>query len=324
MNRPPLKTYSHLATERRMPSEYDIVTTQLLYYVAKGGFEVRTPVGNWYERYQQGSGLRATTAQWARFRDPHETTYTSYTGLQKRQEEHLDTIMQARDDGCMDCRRLSPEWLTLLSTVLTPQRYLFHGFQMVAAYIGQMAPEGRIVITAGLQAADEVRRVQRIAYRMAQLRKTEASFGQESAGTWQSHPAWQPIRCLVERALVTYDWGEALVSLNVCIKPALESLFGPFLGRLAERQGDYVLHEMTASFARDCAWHRDWTLSLLRVAYEAREENRTQVARWMDRWSKMVDEAIVGTAPLFGEDGEAAIATARAAASAVSKEVMPP
>jgi hypothetical protein len=33
---------------------------------------------------------------------------------------------------------------------------------MVASYIAQMAPSGRIVITAALQAADEMRRVQRM------------------------------------------------------------------------------------------------------------------------------------------------------------------
>ena len=33
------KTYSHLALERRMPSEYEIVTSRLHYYVSRGRFE---------------------------------------------------------------------------------------------------------------------------------------------------------------------------------------------------------------------------------------------------------------------------------------------
>src|SRR5262249_10188922 len=55
--------------------------------------------------------------------------------------------------------QLSPRWLQVLSRVVAPFRYPGHGFQMVASHIGQMAPSGRIVITAALQAADEMRRV---------------------------------------------------------------------------------------------------------------------------------------------------------------------
>ena len=37
-----LKTYSHLMSNARKPSEYEIVTSELLYYVGKG-FELELP-----------------------------------------------------------------------------------------------------------------------------------------------------------------------------------------------------------------------------------------------------------------------------------------
>src|SRR5204863_1759615 len=64
---PPLRTYSHLEGQRRIPSEYEIVTTNLLYYPARG-FEVEVPVRAWYDRHQRGGGLACS--DWERFRDP--------------------------------------------------------------------------------------------------------------------------------------------------------------------------------------------------------------------------------------------------------------
>ena len=81
-----LKTYSHLAGAQRMPSEYELVTTNLLYYT-KNGFEVDVPLKKWYQQYQQGSPLRCS--DWEQFRDPRQTIYTSYTELQRQKNEML-------------------------------------------------------------------------------------------------------------------------------------------------------------------------------------------------------------------------------------------
>ncbi len=54
--------------------------------------------------------------------------------------------------------------------------------------------------------------IQRLAYRMAQLRRSRPSFGDDGARSCgRRDPAWQPLRELIERLLVTYDWGEAFV-----------------------------------------------------------------------------------------------------------------
>src|SRR5689334_129349 len=75
--KPPSKqrTYSHLMGTRRMPSEYEIVTSRLHWYV-KAGFEVATPIAPWYAKWQRESPLAAE--DWDAFLDPRETTYTRY------------------------------------------------------------------------------------------------------------------------------------------------------------------------------------------------------------------------------------------------------
>ncbi len=71
-----MKTYSHLAEGRRLPSDYELATSRLLYYT-RNGFEVALPLEEWYAKYQKGSPLQCT--DWERFADPRETTYTTYT-----------------------------------------------------------------------------------------------------------------------------------------------------------------------------------------------------------------------------------------------------
>src|SRR5262249_40060385 len=148
--------YSRLARGRRMPNAYELVTTDLLYYPSRG-FEVATPLAAWYAKHQSGSPLVAT--DWEQFVDPRQTTYSKYTELSQAREAYVDTILQSIEDTAYD-RGLSPEWRATLDAALGPLRFALHGFQMIAAYVGQMAPSGRITVAAAFQAADEVRRIQ--------------------------------------------------------------------------------------------------------------------------------------------------------------------
>jgi hypothetical protein len=282
-----LKTYSHLERDRRLPSEYELVTTSLLYYPSRG-FEVKTPLAPWYEKHQRGSLL--TARDWERFCDPRQTTYAKYTALALKGETYLDGVLEAIETKGYD-RALSPEWRGTLDRVLGPLRYPLHGFQMIAAYIGQMAPSGRIAVAALFQAADEVRRIQRLAYRMTLLQAIDPAFGRDSKNVWLRDPAWQPLREAVERCLVTYDWGESLVALNLCIKPLIDELFMTYLAKEAEEHDDHMLGQLFSSLDEDCRWQRAWTAALLQTAMQDNAENRTVIEGWIARWGEVAQRA---------------------------------
>jgi toluene monooxygenase system protein E len=156
---------------------------------------------------------------------------------------------------------------------------------MIAAYIGQMAPSGRIVVAAAFQTADELRRIQRIAYRLAQLRSIDPGFAESARQEWQKGEIWQPLRETVERCMVTYDWAEALVALNLCIKPVIDELFMVHLARAAKRHDDALLGQILGSLDEDCRWHREWTIALLETAIRENEANREVIERWVRKWS---------------------------------------
>jgi hypothetical protein len=283
-----LKTYAHLAGARRIPTEYEIVTTKLHYYAGRG-FEVETPRAAWFATHQAGSAL--SCPDWDGFRDPRETTYTGNTALKQGREAHVDGLLRSIHETGYDAR-LSPAGLALLARTLSPARFPLHGLQMLAAYVGHLGPSGRITIVGALQAADELRRIERFAYRTAQLARARPGFGDDGRAAWQDGAAWQPLRKLIERLLVTYDWGEAFVALNLCLKPALDHLLMVEVPATLAERGDYLLRELCFSLDEDGAWQRQWSEALVRYATGARAGNLAVIRGWVGRWQPSVEQAI--------------------------------
>jgi toluene monooxygenase system protein E len=291
-----LKTYSHLGRDRRKPDDYEIATTDLLYYPAKGGFEVEVPLDAWYRRHQRESPLGLASD--LRFADPRRTTYASYVAVQRDRETALDALFETIEKTGSDAG-LSPAWLDALDLVLPVLRYPGHALSMLAAYVGQMSASGRVVVCATMQAADEVRRVQRLAYRMVALRRTRPGFGARARDTWEKDPRWQPLRELVERALVTWDANEALIALCLCIKPPFDELFGVFWPELASAAGDPLLAPLAASFHEDALWHRAWSSALVSSLVAEDAARRAAAQRWVDAWAPRTIDALAALDGIF-------------------------
>jgi len=134
-----LKTYSHLSGERRIPSDYDVVTSRLLYY-AERGFELNLPLGKFYEEHQAGSRLRLVDAE--QFADPRQTTYSRYVARSAESEAYVEGVFASMEEQRYD-ERLPAAWKQSLASVLGALRFPVHGLQMVSAYFGQMAPSGK-------------------------------------------------------------------------------------------------------------------------------------------------------------------------------------
>jgi len=299
------KTYWHLLPQKRMPNEYEIVTSKLLCYTGEGftgkRFELDVPLRQWYRQYQEGSSF--TCSSWEKFRDPRETTYTKYTQLQREKEVFVDGILEEIEVTGYD-KEISPTWLPVLSRLVAPLRYPLHGFQMLAAYVGHTAPSGRIAITAALQAGDEMRRVQRIAYRVRQLQLAFPGFAENSKAIWQEDPAWQPLREGIEKLLTAYDWGESFVGLNLVLKPMVDQLFMKHLSDLALQRGDYLLGQIFYSLDEDCQWHRQWSQALVQMAIEDSPQNQDVLQQWITKWYGLGTRAIEELATVWDEQSQ--------------------
>jgi len=294
------KTYWHLLPQRRMPNEYEIVTSKLLLNTGEGftgkRFELDVPLQHWYRQYQQGSPL--TSSSWETFRDPRETTYTKYTELQMEKEIFVDGILEEIEVTGYD-RELSAAWIEILSSLIAPFRYPGHALMMIASYVAQMAPGGRIAVAATFQAGDEARRVERLAYRTRQIQLAFPDFASNSQTLWEHDPRWQPLREFVERLLVTYDWGQAFVALNLVLKPLIDELFLKYTSDLALGQNDHLLGQVLYSLNEDCQWHRQWSQALVQTAIEDTVSNRNVIQVWIDKWYPSALRAVDAFASLF-------------------------
>jgi toluene monooxygenase system protein E len=290
------RTYWHLEGLERKPSDYEIVTSKLLYYPERG-FEVITPIDRWYRRYQQQSALRL--GDWDRFCDPRQTTYRKYTELAKNRETYVDGLLASIEETQAD-RELSPACLGLLEDVLPVLRFPVHGLQMLAAYVGQMAPGGRVVLTCLFQSADEIRRIQRIAYRMRQLQAVKPDFGAASRTAWENDARWQPLRELIERLLVTYDWSEAFVALTLALKPAFDDVFMVRYGEVLGASGEATQPKILRSLYDDCRWHRAWATALAGTLATHDAANAAFMTQAFDRWRAPIADALGAVEPVIG------------------------
>lgn len=284
------RTFSHLEGRGRVPTAYEVGTSELLYYPRRG-FELRTPMADWYRRHQGGSAIG--DGAWEDFADPVATTYAAYVARRRDQEVALDVVLA----GIVDADP-SPAWLDVLGRVFAPLRYPGHALMMAAAYTGSMAPGGRVVVATAFQAADEMRRVHRFAQRLGTLRAAHGGLGDDARQRWETDEAWVGLRRLMERLLVTYDWGECFAALDLVVKPLFDHLVDVELADAARAAGDHSLATILTGLAEDAAWQRAWSCELVRVAVS--DEGREALARWAAVWREPAIDALAPLAAAIG------------------------
>jgi toluene monooxygenase system protein E len=318
-----LRTWSRFGQIRRLPSEYEIVTHDANYTTRKertAALEVNpsSPVNMWYLTYRDHSPL--STEDWHGFRDPDELTYRKYVTMQDEQETVIEGILDEFGKVNHDAS-LSPHWLRVLSTFFTPMRYPAHAFQMMHAYLGQVAPSSYITNCTAFAAADQLRLVSLVAYRTRQLQLAHpnAGFATGERQIWETHPDWQPARRALETALVAYDWGECLTAVNLVLYPTLYEILLRQMGIVADTNHDQLTWLLLSNLAIDAERNSRWSAALARYAISKRPENAAVLRRWVQRWTPKADEAAAGLAhllaelPEVGRDAETTLTAAKAA-----------
>lgn len=284
-NRKRLKVFSHLNDGRTLPSAYATETTALLYHPEKG-FSVRNPVTEWYEKRK--SECPFNVKNWDQFEDPKQLTYSSYVSIRKDREIHSNKLRPHLEKEIRKIAK-NPTLLKEMESTLVPLMYPLHAFQMVAAYVGQMAPSGRIAICAGFQIADELRKIEEIAQLTALIREIEPSFGETRLSFWENDPHFQPLRKTVEELLVCYEWTEAAIALNLCLKPALQQTLSAWAERLTHA-GCPSMGMLLQSFEEDERWHQEWMESLIRLIQKEDPTGAEQIDLIFTKWGARSSE----------------------------------
>lgn len=299
-----LKTWSAFGNLGRRPTDYEIVTHNLNHTTGPIPLEMGPDVhGNrWLIEHRDSSGL--TVGAWDAFRDPDAVTYGTYVAGQDDQETYVEGLLEQFDGEGHDAV-LAPATLQYLATVVTPGRYLAHGQQLLSAYLQQLAPTSYLSNAAAFQTADQLRRVQLVAYRTTQLARTHpgAAFGTGERARWEQHQDWTVVREAVEYALVEFDLDRSLVAAQLVLKPVTDLVLLDELGRELTAAGARLDALIVENLVRDARRSRRWTAALLTFLAAADPGNIGVLQRVLDDWAPRGHAVVDAAARLVATAG---------------------
>jgi len=291
----PIKTWSHLLANRRRPTEYEIVSTRVLWntpnHRVPWKMSSNTAPIQWIIRNRNGSKLRH--GEWDAFRDPDQLVYRTYNLMQDGQESYVDGILDDFNENGHDSG-LDTAWLAILAALYAPGRYAVHATQMASGYMVALAPSSTVANCFMFQCADQLRWVSRIAYRTVELARSHASlgFGTAERGLWEKSEPWRGFVELAERALVAWDWGECFTAVNLVLKPALDEAFMRQFGRVARISGDALTGMLLDAQFVDSQRSRRFSGALVRFLCEHDPANKAVFDAWLAQWLPLADRAI--------------------------------
>jgi toluene monooxygenase system protein E len=292
-----MKTWSAFGNLGRRPAEYEIVTHQMNHTLRATPLELGPDQHGNRWLVQHRDGIKLTVPDWNAFRDPDQLTYRTYVRGQDESETYIDGILQEFDR--IGHIGHEPDFL---QTCLTPSRYLVHGVQMVSAYLQQLAPSSYVGNCAAFQTGDQLRRVQRVAYRTKQLDLVypDRLFGKTERAAWEQLPAWQGLRKGIERLLVSFDWDDAFVGLNLVVKPLADEITLRQFAVVARRLGTDLDALIADNLFLDAERSRRWTAALSRFAIAGNHGNRDHLLTLVAKWRPLADEIVETGSHLFG------------------------
>ncbi len=304
----PLRTWSHLVAERRRPTEYEIVSTNMLWSTddeLPWAMGKSIPMSEWYIRYRNNGVLQH--ANWDGYRDPDKLVYRTYNMLQDGHESYVEALLEDHRRNDHDLS-LDKEWVEFLSKSYTPMRYLQHTVQMSAAYLTTMAPASTIENCFIFECADQLRWLNWTAYRTVELSRMfpDLGFSEGERSTWENDPGWQGFRSLMERLLVTWDWGEQFLALHLVARPAIDSALR-FLAASAQSVGDTLLAMLLRAQLDDSARTDRFASALVAFVYDDAENgaaNRENVVAIVKKWSPAGEDALEAFFRAYGPSNE--------------------
>ena len=123
-----------------------------------------------------------------------------------------------------------------------------------------------------------------IARRSCRSPSTISALEPGERAKWETDPAWQGFRELVEKGLVAYDWAEGFVAMNLIARPAVEEAVLRGLGASARHNGDTLLGLLTDAQLVDADRHRRWSSALVKLAL-GEAGNKAALDGWVAKWA---------------------------------------
>jgi len=123
---------------------------------------------------------------------------------------------------------------------------------------------------------------------------------------WNSDPAWQGVRRVVEQLTCVDDWCEAVFATNVVFEPLVGELFrSQLVQQAAPRNGDFVTPTVVGAGEHDYATrdlrYTTAMFELLTADREFADHNKGILQQWLSVWVPRCIEAARAMQPFWSQ-----------------------
>jgi phenol hydroxylase P1 protein len=243
--------------------------------------------------------------------DPRQYYYGTWTiqrGKQQDSQEKNFNFVESREL----LAGLDDVWKEKIERLVIPLRHLAWGANTNNSYIAAYGFGAPVTSAAAMHAMDHLGIAQYVTRIGLILADNSPRVLDDAKALWMDDPMWQPMRALIEEAMVTKDWFELLLLQNLLIDGAVHPLVFNKFDNVVVRNGGAAFSMMN-EFAIE--WFTEssrWVDAVLKRAIDESDANKTQFRAWLSKWTARVESAILPLAQAaFGQDSEAMLTEVR-------------
>lgn len=244
---------------------------------------------------------------WYALRDPRQYYYGTYTIARSRQQEAMEkNIDFIQKRGLL--QQLPSEAREAIVMALLPARHAEWGANTNNCYVTAYGWGSVLTQATMFHAMDRLGLAQHVSRLGLLLDGNSGDALQRAKALWMGHAAWQGLRRLVERSMVTKDWVELFVAQNLVIdgliyplmyqryEQHVEALSGPALGLMCEFMSNW--YDETSR----------WVDAVVKTIVGESPANAELVSQWVSSWMSATQEALLPyAAEVFGDDADGAL-----------------
>ncbi len=238
--------------------------------------------------------------------DPRQYYYGTWTiqrGKQQDSQEKNFKFVESR--GLMD--GMEAAWKDKIRRLIVPLRHVAWAANTNNSYIAAYGFGAPITSAASLQTMDQLGIAQYITRIGLILADNDPTALDDAKALWLDDDMWQPMRALVEEAMVTKDWFELHVLQNLLIDGALHPLmFDKFDAAVTQHGGAAysMMNEFTIEWFAEAS---RWADAVIKRCAQESPANKTHIEGWIAKWMPRIQGALK---PLSDAafDGEGSVA----------------
>lgn len=275
-------------------NEYEEVTVRMQSYIHghyRHKFDERD-----YDIYDPRY-TRVRSSDWEAFRDPKKLWYTTYTANRKKMSDEVSSIFErARQLRLFE--RVNPDWKRFAAEFYVPLRHFEYSGAVQLQHVVRYAMGCPIEQAATFNAFDKQGRAQWLSIWALEMTEYEGTALLEAGNElWCGDPAYRKLREYMEQVLITDDWAEVLLAVNLAVDPLVAGIAYRLLAAVGVQHGDTVLPGLGIVCDEQVKWQEQWSRNLFEMLAKDPARSRWEYLKalgyegWQDyRWGRVLSD----------------------------------